>query len=176
MQLRLAPINVELDPKRYVCKIDPVQFSKFHGKRILLSSIIDESRNASAFNYYNPDGTITYKLYNSSSSPILQLVIQYFWYGLQKGFDCAGVKIEAPESTAYDAELSLTFNSLTDEEIRFKAILTKAGKLTYRKDYVINIPEVNTTEKAIFEQRAYGMLDSIVTTILNDPDFQKAFL
>jgi hypothetical protein len=38
------------------------------------------------------------------------------------------------------------------------------------------MPEAQSKDHAVLEQRAYGMLDSIVRTILNDPDFQKVFL
>jgi hypothetical protein len=100
--------------------------------------------------------------------------VSYFWYALQKGFECAGVKIEEG-GPVYDAELTLTIKSLTDEEITFQALLTKMGQLVCNKDFVIRMPKVETNEQSVLEQRAYRMLDSIVTTILSDPDIQKAF-
>jgi len=55
-------------------------------------------------------------------------------------------------------------------------LVTKIGKLIYKQDYVVKMPEAQSKDHAVLEQRAYGMLDSIVRTILNDPDFQKVFL
>jgi hypothetical protein len=124
--------------------------------------------------YYNPEKMIGYRLYNAENT-LQQPVVTYFWYSLKKGFECAGIRIEE-YGLVYDAELSLIFKSLTDEEIKFTMLLTKAGKLMYQQDYVVKMPEVQSKDHAVLEQRAYGMLDSIVKTILNDPDFQKAFL
>ena len=164
---------VDLNRDRYVCKINPAQFNNFQGKRILLSTIIDESKNTTNMGYYNPDQTIGYRLFYTKNS-MQQPVVSYFWYALKKGFECAGIRIFS--YGLYDAELSLIFKSLTDEEIKFTMIVTKIGKLIYQHDYVIKMPEAQSKDHAVLEQRAYGMLDSIVRTILDDPDFQKAFM
>lgn len=164
---------VQLNRTEYMCKINPAPYSKLQGKRILLSTIIDNSKNTKLFNYYNPQMTIGYELYYSSRSN-MQPVTSYFWYALKKAFECAGLRIEE-YGPVYDAELTLTFTSLTDEEIQFTALLTKTGKLSYTKEYVVSMPKVQTHESSILKQRAYGMLDSIVVTMLNDPDFQKCF-
>jgi hypothetical protein len=124
--------------------------------------------------YYNPDKTIGYRLY-SAENTLQQPLVTYFWYSLKKSFECAGVRIEE-YGPIYDAELSLIFKSLTDEEIKFTMLVTKIGKLIYKQDYVVKMPEAQSKDHAVLEQRAYGMLDSIVRTILNDPDFQKVFL
>jgi hypothetical protein len=164
---------VDLNRDKFVCKINPAQFNNFQGKRFLLSTIIDESKNTTNLGYYNPDKTIGYRLSYSESS-VQQPVVSYFWYALKKGFECAGIRIFS--YGLYDAELSFIFKSLTDEEIKFTMIVTKIGKLIYQHDYVIKMPEAQSKDHAVLEQRAYGMLDSIVRTILDDPDFQKAFM
>jgi len=165
---------VDLNRDNYICKINTTQFNNFQGKRILLSTIIDESKNTSNMGYYNPDKTIGYRLY-SAENTLQQPLVTYFWYSLKKSFECAGVRIEE-YGPIYDAELSLIFKSLTDEEIKFTMLVTKIGKLIYKQDYVVKMPEAQSKDHAVLEQRAYGMLDSIVRTILNDPDFQKVFL
>jgi len=165
---------VQLNRERYVCKVDTASYSKLQGKRILLSTIIDKSKNTTNLFYYNPKQTIGYEMYYSSYSQ-MQPVVSYFWYSLKKAFECAGIKVEE-YGLAYDAELSLTFSSLTDEEIKFTAVLLKIGKWLYTRDYLVTMPEVQTDENSILEQRAYGMLDSIVTAILSDLNFQKALL
>lgn len=188
---------IELNRERYVCKIDPVQFNAYQGKRILLSTIEDQSKNTSNLYYYNPQKTIGYKLYYDYHS-MQQPVVSYYWYALKKAFECAGLTIEE-YGPIYDAELSLIFHSLTDEEMVFKADLIKNHKMPYSKILTVRMPEIkvnvsqsisvlNTITKPslsdpisakdakILEQRAYGMLDSIVTTILSDPEFKKALL
>jgi hypothetical protein len=163
-----------LNREKYDCKLNPDQFIQFKGKRILFASIDDKSTNTSNLAYYNPERTVGYQLFYSSTHAMPQPVVSYFWYALQKGFECAGVKIEEG-GPVYDAELALTIRSLTDEEIKFQALLTKMGQLACNKDFVIRMPKVETNEQSALEQRAYRMLDSIVTTILSDPDIQKAF-
>lgn len=163
---------VKLDRERYICKIDPAPYSKLQGKRILLSTIIDKSTNTSNLSYYNPSQTIGYELYYSSTS-MRQPVVSFFWYSLKKAFECAGIRIEE-HGPIYDAELYLAFNSLTDEEIIFSAILSKMGKVLYSRDHIIVMPKVKTEEDSVLEQRAYRMLDAITTTILNKSEFQKA--
>ena len=165
---------VQLKRDRYICAIDPNQFIQFQGKRILLSSITDESKNTTNLAYYNPERTVGYQLFYSKEHEMQQPVVSYFWYALQKAFECAGIKIEE-HGKNYDVELSLIINSLTDEEMKFRVLLIKKGTLAHQRDYVVTTPKVQTKTLAVLEKRAYGMLDSIVLTILNDPDFQKAF-
>ena len=164
---------IDLNRERYVSKIDPLKFEQYHGKRILLSSIQDQSDNNN-FYYYNPQRTIGYKL-NYSDSSMQQPIASYYWYALKKAFQSAGIKV-VEHSPYYDAELTLILHSLTDEEIQFEIDLIKSDKLTYNKYYVVRLPTVESSNAEMLEKRAYAMLDSIVTTILNDPDFQKALL
>ena len=68
----------------------------------------------------------------------------------------------------------ITFHSLTDREAIFKVLLKQTDKLFYEKDYVARTPEIQTLDKFALEKRAYGMFDSIVKTILDDPDFANS--
>jgi hypothetical protein len=188
---------IDLNRERYVCKIDPAQFSDYKGKQFLLSSIEDMSKNTDNLYYYNPQRTIGYKL-NYDYHSMQQPVVSFFWYALKKGFECTGLKIEE-SGPGFDGELYLTFNSLTDEEIQFHADFRKGLEGSMSKNYVVTTPKVDIGEIRAQKQfvlnpdpekpapspisedtakrlelRAYGMLDSIVTTILNDPDFKKA--
>jgi hypothetical protein len=165
---------VPLNRDSYVCRNDPGQFGMFQGRRILLTTIRDESKNTSNLAYYSPEGTVGYQLFYSSEHSIQQPVVSYFWYALKKGFECVGVRIEE-HGPIYDAELSLTFLSLTDEEVQFRALLLRQGTLSLQKEYAVAMPKLPAPDKALLEDRAYRMLDAIVATILSDPDFQKAF-
>jgi hypothetical protein len=163
---------VQLNRERYVCKADPAQFNKLQGKRILLSTIIDNSKNTTNLFYYNPKQTVGYELYYSSSSA-MQPVVSYFWYSLKKAFECVGIRIEE-YGLAYDAELSLTFTSLTDEEIKFTAVLIKMGKWLYTRDYVVSMPKVQTDENSILEQRQLP-LRFLMTKIFKKPSWIMLF-
>jgi hypothetical protein len=67
----------------------------------------------------------------------------------------------------------MTIRSLTDQEINFDVQLMKMLKVIYERNYVVKTPDVQTTDKFTLETRAYGMFDSIVKAILDDPDFKK---
>lgn len=165
---------VSLNRDNYICRNDPGQFGLFQGKRILLTTIRDESKNTSNLAYYSPEGTVGYQLFYSSEHSIQQPVVSYFWYALKKGFECVGVRIEE-YGPIFDAELSLTFLSLTDEEVQFRALLMRKGVLTLQKEYAVAMPKLTSRDKGLLEERAYRMLDAIVAALLTDPGFQKAF-
>lgn len=164
---------VTLSRDRYSPNINVEEYKTYIGKTILFSSIIDKS-GTSNLAYYNPDKTVGYQLYYTSSAFVNQPVISFFWYALQKGFEHAGLKVET-SGPVYDAELTIIFTSLTDKEIQFDVIGTKMGALLYKKHCVVRTPDVKTTDTTILEKRAYGMIDSMIKTILDDSDFKKIF-
>ncbi len=166
--------TVELSTDVYACKLDPASFSPYQGKHVLMSSIRNKSRNTTALFYFDSERTVGYRSYFPASTEP-QPVEVYFWYGLQKAFGCAGIRIEG-QGTGHDAELSLTFHSLTDVEIIFTADLTKADKYTYSREYTVRMPPADEGRHGTPEQRAYGMLDAIVSTMLKDPEFGKTML
>lgn len=164
--------RVDLSRERYVSKIDPAQFQEYRGKAIIFPTIIDESKNTKNFYYCNPDETVCYSLFYSSTA-MQQPLVSYYWYALKKAFESAGIRIVEDERFP-DGELALTFKSLTDEEVQFTADLTKRN-MAHSKLYTVRMPKVEARRLDLLEQRAYGMLDSIVMTILSDPGFHDAF-
>jgi hypothetical protein len=163
---------IDLSRDRYTCKMDPTQFSQYQGKRVLLAPIRNRSKNTTDLFYYNSERTVGYRSYSSASADP-QPVGVYFWYGLQKAFGCAGIRIEG-NSTDSDAELALTLYSLTDEEVIFTADLIKEGKYTHSREYTVKMPKMGRFE--LREQRAFGMLDAMVTAMLHDQKFEQVML
>lgn len=167
---------VQLGREKYVSQINPEDYKMVRGKKILFSSIMDKSTNTVNLGYFNPERTVGYQLfYGLPDIGMPQPVVSFFWYALKKGFDHAGIIIEE-SSPIYDAELTMTFRSVTDREINFDVVFTRMGGLFYQKNYSVKTPDVRTTDKTVLERRAYGMIDSMVKTILDDPDFNKMFL
>lgn len=167
--------TVMLGRDNYVSKIKPEDYKVLQGKRILFHSIIDQSTNTSNLAYYNPEKTIGYKLYyKAPGEGMSQPVVSFFWYALKKGFDHTGIIIEE-SSPIYDAELIMTFRSVTDREIIFDVLFTQMGRKLYTKTYSVKSPNIPTEDVSVLEQNAYDMIDSIVKTILDDPDFKKMF-
>lgn len=171
----LTSTVVQLNRERYTPQINPANYSSLQGKVILFDSIEDKSTNTVNLAYFNPEKTVGYQLFYSSQHTLSQPVVSFFWYSLKKGFEHAGIKI-IEGGPIYDAELLMTINSLTDEEIRFNILLTQKGKAFCRKDYVVTVQKATIKDQEFLERRAYSMLDSIIHAMLTDKNFQEAFL
>lgn len=164
---------VVLNREEYTPKVSPAEFSELQGRQILIWSIVDQAKNTENLAYYNEERTVGYKLfYSNPDRSMSQPVVSFLWYSLKKGFEQAGIKV-VEDGPLYDAELFLTILSLTDEEIHFTALVTRSGRQLYTKEYRVHAPGAKSTDREVLKQRAYGMLDEIVRTILRDDDFRK---
>lgn len=171
----LTSTVIQLNREKYNPQINPSDYSSLQGKVILFDSIEDKSTNTTNLAFFNPEKTIGYQLFYSSQHTLSQPVVSFFWYSLKKGFEQAGIKI-IEGGPIYDAELLMTISSLTDEEIHFNILLTQKGKPFYRKDYVVAVQKTTIKDPEFLERRAYSMLDSIIHAMLDDKNFQEAFL
>lgn len=166
----LTSTTVTLNREVYFSQIQPEEFASLKGKRILLGSIMDQSSNTTNLNYFNPEKTVGYRLYYSSpQNSMAQPVVSFLWYTLKKGFQQAGIVV-VEDGPLYDAEVYLTLQSVTDEEIRFNALVTMKGAELYKKDYAVRAAGEKTTDEAVLERRAYAMFDDIVRVILKDAE------
>lgn len=164
---------VTLGRDNYVPQLNPNDYKQFHDKQILFHSIKDQSANTSNLAFYNPERTVGYSLYyKRPNEGMAQPVVSFFWYALKKGFDHIGIIIEE-SSPIYDAEMNMTFRSVTDREIKFHVLFTKLGKKFYEKTYSVKTPDVRTDDAAVLEKQAYGMIDAMVKAIVDDPDFKR---
>jgi len=165
--------TVILNRDKYTPKLNPNDYKALSGKRILFHSIVDKSTNTTNLSYYNPEKTLGYSLYyKNPGNSMAQPVVSFFWYALQKGFERAGIVI-TPGDPIYDAEMTMTFRSVTDREVVYDVVFTKMGKLLYEKTYTVKTPSISTDDVTALENRAYDMIDAMVKTILDDPDFKK---
>ncbi len=166
----LTSTVVVLNREYYTPSLNPAQYKHLHGKRILFGSIEDQSTNTSNLNYFSPDRSVSYKLYYTSpQNSVAQPVVSFLWYALKKGFERTGVVI-VEGGPLYDAELYMTITSLTDEEIRFNALLKQRGSELYKKNYAVRVPGGKMQDPAALEDRAYAMLDAMVKAILADAE------
>lgn len=164
---------VVLNRDDYASQIDPARYPQYKGKIIMLNSIVENSKNTSNFAYYNPEKTFGHSLFYSTPGRNLpQPLASYLWYVLQKGFGSAGIKIVADE-TSFDAEMTITINSITDEEVKFDVLTIGNNSLKTQKSYVTTMPKAPSLESPVLEKRAYKMHDKMIEAILDDPDMQK---
>jgi len=166
-----ASTIVSLSRERYSPNINHENYTNYKGKVILLASIIDKSGTPNLA-YYSPDRTVGYQLFYTSSATINQPVVSFFWYALQKGFERAGIVI-TPGDPIYDAEMTIILRSVSDREIVFDVLFTKMGKRLYKHTYSVKSHGAPTNDVAVLEKRAYEMIDGMVLSILEDPDFKK---
>lgn len=163
---------VNLRRDLYTSQNKPDAFAQYAGKRILLDTIGDESKNTKNFNYFSPDQSVAYNFfYTDNYRP--QALRSFYWYTLQKAFQSVGMFIEETCANC-DAQMQLTFLAMDDEQWKFKVKLIRPGKTPYEKEYMINLPPAGTLDKTELEKRAYRMIDLLVTTVLNDPGFGLA--
>jgi hypothetical protein len=169
----MTSTTVTLARDKYIPQLNPDDYKHFHGKQIIFHSINDQSANTSNLAFYNPEKTIGYSLYyKQPNEGMAQPVVSFFWYALKKGFDHIGIII-ADASPTFDAEMFMTFRSVTDREIKFHILFTKLGRKFYEKTYTVTASDVRTDDIAVLEKRAYGIIDAMVKTIADDPDFKR---
>lgn len=164
--------TVILNRDRYVSQINPLTYDQFKGKTILLNSIADNSKNTTNLTYFNPERTFSHEMFYSKDSSWPQPLVSYLWYALQKGFESVGIRVLA-EGSIYDAALSMTINSMTDEEVKFDVLMIRTKMIQFQKSYVVTMPKAPSGESEILEQRSYRMLDKMIEAMLGDPGFQE---
>jgi|LSQX01.1.fsa_nt_gb hypothetical protein len=165
---------VELDLDRLACNIDPSPYARYHNKKVLLLPVSDRSGDTTDLFYYSEDKTVGYRFHHHAS-PDPQPLASYLWCGLQKVFACAGIEVVGT-GTNHDADLALVLHSLTDGEVRFAVDLTRENKYTYSREYMVKMMDAQDGRPDLLEQRAYKMLELMVTAMLQDPEFEQAML
>jgi hypothetical protein len=181
--------KIPLTQQNYSPSFKSGEYSRYKGKRLVLSNFINQAQNTKTHSYSSPDKKYVYEGDASLDS--------YYQSCYQKAFRHIGVKLvdyvyREDYARSYHhrywwghpgygppkgvSEFQLTLLSMTDEEFKFKVVLFKEGAIKFDKDYTVTMaaaPETDNT--ATLEKRAYQLVDLSFTTIMKDRDFQKAF-
>lgn len=166
-------LNVSLYLKDYTPKPGGIN-PDLKGREMCLANIRNDARNTTNFSYYSKDIRIQYLLSNRANTPV-QLIPSFFWYAYQKAFEQAGIKT-SERCSGEIPELWIIFQSFTDEELQFKVTLLENRETIFQKDMRVVMPPAADHSPAMLQTRAYDMIDLTISTILNDPSFQAAFL
>lgn len=155
------------------------------GKTVIMSNFINQAANTTSWAYHSADKKVTYEATERLES--------YLWYCFQKAFQHAGLKVQEqsygyhpywwgpgpapprPQAGRGVTEFQLVLKSMTDQESNFQILLFKNGETKFQKDYTVKMPPVSTENVTELENRAYRMVDQMVTTVFRDREFQKAF-
>ena len=165
-------------------------YSRYKGKRLILSSFTNQAQNTKTWSYNSADNKYMYEGDAHLES--------YYWYCFSKAFKHVGVKLidyaytggprpyhhgywgwgYAPGDTRASRgvpEFQLTLTSMTDQVFSFKVYLFKNGVTKLEKAFTVKMAPASTTNVADLEKRSYRMVDLAFTTILKDKDFQRVF-
>lgn len=144
------------------------QLQIYKGTAVYLNSFTNRAENTSIFYYYSPDGKMKYE-----GAPT---IASYLWYSFRKAFLSVGMRVYEDAAPPDIPEVLLTFTSLTDQQFVFTSEVLKEKQLACSRQFTITEPPPTSMEPSALEQRAYKMIDSAVSTLLLDKEFQKAVL
>jgi len=182
--------KVTMTQEKYSPSFRAGDFSRYKGKKVVLSSFYNQAQNTKTYNYFSPDNKLNYQSNVSLDNLYLN--------GFTKAFKYIGVKLvdytydndpryrhhpgywwgagpggyKAPKGVP---ELQFILLSMTDQEFKFKVIVFKNGETKLEKEYTVSMPAAATEDAAQLEKRGYQMIDLAFTTIMRDRDFQKVF-
>lgn len=161
-----SSLKVDLTYEKYTPRFQLDKYSAFKDKRIFMSPFINYSSNASRYYYYSSDFKIQYGR---------DVVIEdYYWYCFRKAFNNIGMITYHDVADASYPVFIFEIDYLTDQKIIYEVIVSKRSKIFYQKQFAITMPVPEQKEKQYLEDRAYLMVDNIITNVLNDQNFYLA--
>ena len=148
------------------------QFTKdlslYEGKSLYLMNFDNQANDTSIWYYYSSDKKLRY---GADST-----IHNYFWYAFNDAFIKAGMAVSSvdhPDLTA--PAMWVTLRSITDERYNVRVTVQKRGARTFLKDYSVEetLPAEADRNPQLMAQRAYGMTNRLIESVLGDPEFQK---
>lgn len=163
--------NVVLSPYEYQPSI-AAQLKYYKNKPIDLMWVVNRANDTSTFYYYNPEGTVFYE-----APPTME---RYFTTIFEKDLMSLGLKVSPPSKSATGApSLQLTIVSMNDSRFVFQAQLYAKSNIAFTKVYTITGPPKpeagSKTDIDALRKRSYEMTNQVMRTILDDPEFKKAY-
>jgi hypothetical protein len=160
------------------------EFSRYKGKKAVLSNFQNQAGNTTAWGYSSGDKKFFYEGNEKLES--------YFWTCFKKSFGHVGVQlVDYVHDPSYGvhywwgvagyrppkgvAEFQLILTSLTDQEFKFRVLVFRDGEAKLDKEMSVSMPATTATDAAALEARSYRLVDHAFVTILRDRDFQRAF-
>jgi len=181
--------KITMTQEKYAPSFKANDFARYKGKKLVLSSFFNQAQNTKTYNYFSPDNKLNYEGNVSLEN--------LYWNSFQKAFKHVGVILVdytydgshpyrhgwwwgAPGPGGYKAprgvaEFQFILLSMTDQELKFKALIFKEGETKLDKDFTVTMAPAATEDKAELERRGYQLIDLAFTTLLRDRDFQKVF-
>ncbi len=160
-------VRIDLKQASYAPAFDTADLAGYKGKTVFVSDIANNARGTTIWDYYSGTSRTYYEAW-----PTLRT---YFWDCFVKAFDRVGVTIAPDAQNAPD--FSVSFTSISDQELVFDVVLARAGEAPFKKQYKVETPPPDAAaDPAALENRGYRQIDQAFTAVVADPDFRKAFL
>jgi hypothetical protein len=160
-----SSVYVDISYDRYSPQFQAEKYSAYKGKYLFLSTFDNNAKNTSVFYYFSPDSKRKYGEYAIAS---------YYWYCFEKAFNKIGMTVYKETAPSDIPEFIFKFDHLTDQKISYSITVKKRMNVVFQKKYEVTMPAPESEDKQFLENRAYEMVDSIITNILNDPGFAAA--
>jgi hypothetical protein len=185
--------KVTMTQEKYSPSFKSGDFSRYKGKKLVLSSFSNQAQNTKTYNYFSPDKKLNYEwnvsldqLYANGFAKAFKHVgvnlVDYTYdndyrsrHGYRHGYWWGGPGPGGYKAPKGVAEFQFTILSMTDQEFKFKVVVFKDGETKLDKDYTVTMAAATTADPAELQKRGYQMMDQAFTTIMRDRDFQKVF-
>lgn len=185
--------KIAITQEKYSPSFRAADYSRYKGKKLVLSSFTNQAQNTKTYSYFSPDKKLNYEwnvsldqLYANSFTKAFKHIgvnlVDYIYdddYRHRHGYRY-GYWWGAPGPGGYKApkgvpEFQFTMLSMTDQEFTFKIGVFRDGETKLDKEYTVKMAAAATDNTAELEKRGYQMVDLAFTTIMRDRDFQRVF-
>lgn len=185
--------KITITQEKYSPSFRAADYSRYKGKKLVLSSFTNQAQNTKTYNYFSPDKKLTYEgnvsletLYLNGFTKAFKHIgvtlVDYIYdddYRYRPGYR-HGWWWGHPGPGGYKAprgvpEFQFTLVSMTDQEFMFKVAVFRDGESKLDKEYTVKMAPAATENAAELEKRGYQMVDLAFTTIMKDRDFQRVF-
>jgi hypothetical protein len=145
--------------------------SAYKGKKINLINFDNQAGNTGLWYYYSADQKFSY----GGDS----VIHNYFWYAFQNALVNIGMEVSSGHRTnPLLPAMWMSLKSVTDDRFEVRINLQKNEIPFLIKVYTVTAQQLAEEQRTPenLERRAYDMTNSLIETILTDPEFKNAFL
>jgi len=185
--------KITMTQEKYSPSFRAADYSRYKGKKLVLSSFTNQAQNTKTYNYFSPDKKLNYEgnvslenLYLNSFTKAFKHIgvnlVDYAYdndpnyrHGYRYGYWWGGPGPGGYKAPKGVSEFQFILLSMTDQELKFKVLLFKEGESKLDKEFTVTMPAAGTENAAELEKRGYRLMDLAFTTVMKDRDFQKAF-
>jgi len=185
--------KIMMTQEKYSPSFRAGDYSRYKGKKLVLSSFTNQAQNTKTYNYFSPDKKLTYEgnvsldaLYANGFTKAFKHIgvtlVDYTYDNDHRGRHGYryGYWWGAPGPGGYKApkgvpEFQFVLLSMTDQEFKFKVLVFREGETKLDKEYTVAMAAAATDNAADLEKRGYQLIDLAFTTIMRDRDFQRVF-